>query len=148
MGSMAKAYFSTVFGQTADEVWGIVRDFGNDYWWTHEPVETVVEDGRSGYEVGAIRHVRGAGFDFRQRLVAISDAGRFFTYEFAEQEPDRPQDMQVTIRVTPVIDGDRAFVEWFATFDSAPAESARWSTYFENAFAGWLGPLRDILQQH
>ena len=144
---MAKSYYSTVFDQTADEVWGIVRDFGNDYWWTHEPVKTVVEDGKSGYEIGAIRHVRGAGFDFRQRLVAISDTDRFFTYEFAEQEPDRPQNMQVTIRVTPIIDGDRAFVEWFATFDSSPTESSRWSTYFENAFADWLGPLRDILQQ-
>jgi hypothetical protein len=147
MGGMAKAYFSTVFEQTAGAVWGIVRDFGNDYWWTHEPVKTVVEDGKSGYEIGAIRHVRGAGFDFRQRLVAISDTDRFFTYEFAEQEPDRPQDMQVTIRVTPIVDGDRAFVEWFATFDCPPAESGRWRTYFENAFAGWLGPLRDILQQ-
>ena len=74
---MAKSYYSTVFDQTADEVWGIVRDFGNDYWWTHEPVKTVVEDGKSGYEIGAIRHVRGAGFNFRQRLVAISDTSRF-----------------------------------------------------------------------
>lgn len=144
---MAKSYYSTVFEQTAEKVWEIVRDFGNDDWWTHESVKTVIEDGKSGYEIGAIRHVRGAGFDFRQRLVAISDIDRFFTYEFAEQEPDRPHNMQVTIRITPIVDGDRSFVEWFATFDSPPADSDHWNTYFKDAFAGWLEPLRDILQQ-
>lgn len=44
----------TVFEQTADQVWGVIRDFGNDFWWTSEPVETFVEEGKSGDTVGAI----------------------------------------------------------------------------------------------
>jgi hypothetical protein len=76
---MAKSYYSAVFEQTADQVWRVIRDFGNDFWWTNDPVETTVEEGKSGDTVGAIRHVRGAGLDFRQRLLALSDRDRFFT---------------------------------------------------------------------
>jgi hypothetical protein len=48
---------------------------------------------------------------------------------------------QATIRVTPVVDGNRAFVEWWATFDCAEPE--RWTTYFrDEGFARWLAALR------
>lgn len=51
-----------------------------------------------------------------------------------------------TLRVTPVIDGSRAFVEWSATFDCPADEHDRWTTYFRDAFAGWLGSLREHVE--
>ena len=49
---MAKAYFSTVFEQTAADVWKIVRDFNNYSLWVGGAGESVIEDGRSGDSVG------------------------------------------------------------------------------------------------
>jgi len=143
---MAKSYYSTVFEQTADQVWEVIRDFGNDFWWTSEPVETIVEEEKSGDTVGAIRHVRGAGLDFRQRLLALSDRDRFFTYEFCDPNARPVDNLEVTLRVTPIIDGNRAFVEWWATFDCDPSEYSHWTAFYVNAFATWLEPLRATLQ--
>jgi hypothetical protein len=139
---MARAYYSTVLEQPAEQVWGVVRDFGNDFWWTSDPVETTVEEGKSGDTVGAIRHMCGAGLDFRQRLLALSDRDRFFTYEFCDPNARPVRNLEVTLRVTPIIDGNRAFIEWWATFDCEAAEHDHWTTFFIKSFAQWLGSLR------
>jgi hypothetical protein len=47
-----------------------------------------------------------------------------------------------TIRITPVIDRNRAFIEWPATFDCAEAECDEKKTFCENAFRNWLESLR------
>ena len=54
----------------------------------------------------------------------------------------RSTDYEATLRVTPIVDGDRAFVEWWATFDCAPAERTARVAFFRDAFAGWLESLR------
>ena len=58
---------------------------------------------------------------------------------------NRPIQYRATIRVTPVVDGDRAFVEWWATFDCDPAQRDERVTFFRGAFAGWLESLRRTL---
>jgi hypothetical protein len=52
------------------------------------------------------------------------------------------EDHRATLRVTPVVDGDQAFVEWWATFDCDPAERNERIAFFRTAFAGWLESLR------
>jgi hypothetical protein len=47
-----------------------------------------------------------------------------------------------TIRVTPIVDGNRAFVEWWATFDVAVGDGNHWTKFFARSFATWLGRLR------
>ncbi len=48
-----------------------------------------------------------------------------------------------TIRVLPVVDNDKAFVEWSATFDCPADEHDRWTRYYEQeGFAKWLAALR------
>jgi hypothetical protein len=52
-----------------------------------------------------------------------------------------------TIRIAPIVDGPRAFVEWWATFDCAAEERDRWTKYFEkDGFAKWLSALRDFME--
>jgi len=109
---VAKAYYSTVFDQPAPEVWKIVRDFNN-----YGAGESWIEDGKSGDTVGAIRNVLYQGRHIRQRLLAQSDVERSQTYEFCGAASLPLADFQATLRITPVADGDRAFVEWWATFD-------------------------------
>ena len=80
---MAKSYYSTVFEQSADEVWRIIRDFNNYPVWVDGAGTSEIEEGRAGDAVGAIRNVLYKGMRRRQRLLALSDAERTQTYEFA-----------------------------------------------------------------
>jgi hypothetical protein len=84
---MAKAYYSTIFRQPADAVWRLIRDFNNYPVWVDGAGESVIEDGKSGDAVGAVRSVLYNGVRRRQRLLALSDVERTQTYEFAGDIP-------------------------------------------------------------
>jgi len=142
---MAKSYYSAVFDQPAAPVWSLIRDFNNYPLWVDGAGESRTEDGRGGDAVGAVRNVLYAGARRRQRLLALSDAERAQTYEFAGDIPLPVDNFRATIRVTPVIDGDRSFVEWWATFDCEPCAREERVAFFRQAFAGWLGSLRRAL---
>jgi hypothetical protein len=109
---MAKAYYSTVFEHSAPAVWKIVRDFNNYAVWVGGAGESTIEDGKSGDTVGAVRNVLYQQRRIRQRLLAQSDVERSQTYEFAGTPTLPVSGYQATLRITPVVDGDRAFVEW------------------------------------
>ena len=118
---MAKAYYSTVFEQPAAEVWKIVRDFNNYPVWVGGAGASEIEDGKSGDTVGAVRNVLYQERRIRQRLLAQSDVERSQSYEFCGAPTMPVADYQATLRITPITDGGRAFVEWWATFDCEPA---------------------------
>ena len=139
---MAKSYYSTVFGQTANQVWTVIRDFNNYQVWVEGTGESSIEEGKSGDADGAIRTVHVGDTTIRQRLLAHSDRDRFLTYEFCNPDSTPVRNYEATLRVTPITDGDRAFVEWWASFDCAPDEYDRWTTFYERSFAQWLESLR------
>src|SRR6185312_1799203 len=112
---VARAYYSTIFAQPADAVWRVIRDFNNYPVWVDGAGESVIEDGRSGDAVGAVRNVLYNGARRRQKLLALSDAERTQVYAFDGPAPIPVWNFEATLRVTPVIDGDRAFVEWWAS---------------------------------
>lgn len=143
---MAKSYYSTVFKQTADQVWAAIRDFGH-YEWASGVSETYIEDGKAGDAVGAIRNFRVGNLGKRQRLLAHSDLDRSYMFEFCDQGHIQVSNYQATLRVTPIIDGNQAFVEWWATFDCEPTEVDHWTSFFANeGFRKWLGSLRTQLE--
>jgi hypothetical protein len=142
---MAKSYYSTVFEQSADAVWRVIRDFNNYPVWVDGAGTSHIEDGKTGESVGAIRNVLYKNMRRRQRLLALSDVERAQTYEFAGDTPLPVQNFQATIRVMPIVDGDRAFIEWWANFDCEPALREERVTFFRDAFAGWLESLRRSL---
>ena len=51
-------------------------------------------------------------------------------------------DFRATLRVTPVVDGDRAFVEWWATFDCEPVRRDELTGTLRGWFGKWLESLR------
>lgn len=142
---MATAYYSTVIDRPADEVWSVIRDFDH-YAWAGTGVDAVMEDGRAGDAVGGVRRVATSNGTIRQRLVAHSDVDRCYTYDFCPPVPYAVHDYRATLRVTPVVEQDGAFVEWSATFDCAPDERDHWVAQFEReGFARWLAGLRAYL---
>jgi hypothetical protein len=72
----------------------------------------------------------------------MSDVERSQTYEFAGTASVPVQDYRATLRVTQVVDGNRAFVEWWATFDCEPERCREQVVFFRNAFGRWLESLR------
>lgn len=141
---MAKSYYSTIFEQMADQVWAVIRDFGN-YTWAGSVSESYIEEEKSGVAVGVIRnaHLGNTSIFHRQRLLAHSDLDRFYIYEFCEPFPYPVRSYVATMRVTPIIDGNRAFVEWWATFDCEASEYDHWIAYFANeVWAKALGSLK------
>jgi Polyketide cyclase / dehydrase and lipid transport len=139
---MARAYYSTVFEQSAQDAWEIVRDFNNYPVWVGGAGESRIEDGRSGDSVGAIRNVLYQGRSIRQRLLAQSDVERSQTYEFCDAPTLPVTGFQATLRITPVIDGNRAFVEWWASFDCEPGRRDELAATLQNWFGNWLQSLR------
>jgi len=139
---MAKSYYSTIFEHSADEVWNVIRDFNNYPVWVDGAGESEIESGKSGNSVGAVRNVLYEGRRIRQRLLAMSDVESSQTYESAGAASVPVQDYRATLRVTQVVDGNRAFVEWWATFDCELERRKEQVVFFRNAFGRWLQPLR------
>lgn len=139
---MAKSYYSTVFVQSADTVWSVIRDFNAYPIWVDGAGSSEIEGGKSGDSVGAVRRVLYNGRTIRQRLLGQSDCERSQSYAFAEEGALPVDNYSATIRVTPIVDGDQAFVEWWATFDCDGGERDEHAAFFRAAFAGWLESLR------
>jgi hypothetical protein len=139
---MARSYYSVVLDYPADEIWATIRLFDH-YAWAGVESDIIIEDNKAGDQVGAVRRVSvGGKAIIRQILLAHSDAERSYTYAFAGECPFPVLDYTATIRVATVAANNRAFVEWWATFDCAEAERDKWVEHFAaKGFALWLASL-------
>jgi hypothetical protein len=148
---MPRAYFSTVLDQPADSIWSLVRDFNNYPRYIEGVTASLIEDGKRGDQVGAVRKFCYAGSWIRQRLTAHSDDERCFSYEGLEpfpfpgdQGPRSPAaiDYTGTLRLEPIVDGDRTFIEWYVEYDCPPADVARWHDELMKLIPDWVASLR------
>jgi uncharacterized protein YndB with AHSA1/START domain len=139
-----KAYASTVIDLPAQRVWAAVRDFNAlPAWAGHMVARSEIEEGKASDQVGCVRsfHTHD-GAHIRERLLAHSDRERSYVYNF-EKTPFDVQNYEATLRVTPVTDGDRSFVEWWTTFDCPPEKIDEWVATFAGAvFKGGLDALK------
>jgi len=116
---MIKIYASSVIGTAAENVWARIRDFNGLPDWHPSIVDSRIEDGQQSDRVGCIRHFHTSdGSLIRERLLGLSDYDYSCTYEILES-PMGVSNYVATIKLTPVTDGNRCFVEWSAEFDCA-----------------------------
>jgi hypothetical protein len=142
---MAKSYASTVIDAPADEVWARIRDFNGLPVWHGGMVSTSeIEEGKAGDQVGGVRSFTLTnGAHLREQMVAHSDAERSYTYNFQKHPFEGVENYLATIRVTPVTDGNKSFVEWWTTFDCPPEKSAEWiKTFSKGIFQAGLDALK------
>jgi hypothetical protein len=145
---MAVSYASTVLDASADEVWARIRDFNGLADWHGGLVATSeIEEGKAGDQVGAVRSFTLTdGTHIRERLLTHSDAERSYTYSF-EKTPFDVDNYKATIRVTPVTDGGKAFVEWWTEFDCNRDEQDHWTGFFASqVFQGGFDALKAHFQ--
>jgi hypothetical protein len=153
---MHNVYYSSVLDQPADKVWSMVRDFNNYPRYIEGVSESIIEDGKPGDEVGAVRRFCYAGTWLRQRLTAHSDMDRTFSYAGLDPfhfpsglraDPPGPIDYEGSLRLTPIVDGDRTFIEWSVAFRGPESEAARWTEFLLLAIPQWIDSLRRTLMK-
>ena len=121
---MIKVYTSSVIDASADTVWAHIRDFNGLPKWHPAIADSRIEGNWPSDKVGCIRNFRlRDGGQIREQLLTLSDYDYQCTYSILES-PMGVENYVATLRLTPVSDGDRTFVEWTAEFDCAPEREA------------------------
>lgn len=119
---MARVYVSTVIGAPASRVWDRIRDFNGLPRWHPSIRDSRIEDALPSDKVGCIRNFNlQNGDNIREQLLGLSDYDMFCTYSILES-PMPLEDYVATIRLTPVTEGDRCFMEWSAEFSCDPSD--------------------------
>ena len=142
---MARVYVSSVIGASAKRVWKRVRDFNGLPKWHPRIRDSRIEDALPADKVGCIRHFHLQNGDaLRERLLGLSDYDLFYTYAILES-PMPLTDYVATLKLTPITDGERCFVEWTAEFNCDPsAEADLTAGIAQNVFQGGF----DALKRH
>ena len=117
---MARVFVSSVIDAPAAKVWERVRDFNALPRWHPRIRDSRIENGEPSDKIGCVRdfHLQN-GDRLREKLLGLSDYDMFSTYTILEG-PMPLTNYIATLRLTPVSDGDRTFIEWTAEFDCAP----------------------------
>ena len=119
---MANVFTSSVIDAPAQKVWDRVRDFNGLPNWHPAIRESRIEENQPADRVGCVRDFRLQNGDrIRERLLGLSDFDMFCTYAILES-PMPLENYVATLRLTPISDGDRTFIEWTAQFDCAVDE--------------------------
>ena len=101
----------------AEKVWTTIRRFDAVAEWLPFVKSSPIEDGGDPTRVGCVRILTQTdGEVFREVLLALSDAERFYSYTFVSS-PVPVRDHRTTLRVLPITDGSRSYVEWSSRFD-------------------------------
>lgn len=117
---MARVYTSSVINAPAAKVWERIRDFNGLPKWHPRIRESRIEDALPADKVGCIRNFNlQNGDNIREQLVGLSDYDLFYSYSMLEG-PMPLSDYIATLRLTPVTEGDRTFIEWSAEFECDP----------------------------
>lgn len=121
---MARVYQSSVINGSAEKVWERIRDFNGLPKWHPRIRDSRIEEALPPDKVGCIRnfHLQN-GDNIREQLLGLSDYDMFCTYAILES-PMPLTDYVATLRLTPVTEGDRCFIEWSAEFSCDPANEA------------------------
>jgi hypothetical protein len=117
---MAKVYRSTVLDAPADRVWRDLRDYNGLANWHPLIVLSRIEKGHPADKVGCVRNFQlKDGAKIREKLLSLSDYDYTCTSAILDTSMDL-SDYIATLRLFPVTEGNRCFIEWSAEFDCPP----------------------------
>lgn len=120
---MARVYTSSVIDAPAARVWERVRDFNALPRWHPIVRDSRIENAEPADKIGCVRdfHLQN-GDRLREQLLGMSDYDMFCSYSILES-PMPLTDYIATLRLTPITDGERCFIEWSAEFECAEADA-------------------------
>jgi hypothetical protein len=141
---MPLIFVSSVVNAPAEKVWATIRPFDAVVEWLPFVKSSPIEDGGDPTRVGCVRVLTQTdGEVFREVLLALSDAERSYSYTFVSS-PVPVRNHQTTLRVLPITNGDRSYVEWSSRFDIDPEFEARLVDLMNQNF---LAGLRNLAEK-
>ena len=144
---LVKVYTSSVINASVSQVWEKVRDFNGLPDWYPSVIDSQIEDGASSDQVGCIRVFnREDGLYFREKLLALNDLEHTYTYLLLESNTPM-QDYYCTMRLSPITDGDRTYIEWLADFQCLPEEADELQQSLEQVFQIGFDVLNNFFSQ-
>lgn len=121
---MVEVVRSTIIDAPVARVWAVLRDFNGHRDWHPAIAASVIEDGKAGDQVGAVRRFRlRDGAELREQLLSLSDRDRSLTYCILSA-PLPLYGYIATLRLRPVTDGTRCFWTWASRFDTPSGREA------------------------
>jgi hypothetical protein len=122
---MTRVYVSGIIDAPVDKVWAYARDFNGHSEWHPLIAKSDIEDGKPSDQVGCVRNftVQDGG-RLRERLLSFSDMHHQFTYSIIVS-PMPIENYVATFALKPITEGNKTFVEWYATFDVGAQDEAR-----------------------
>jgi len=140
---MPRVFVSSVVEAPAEKVWTVIRRFDAVAEWLPFVKSSPIEGGGDPTRVGCIRVLTQTdGEVFREVLVALSDAERFYSYTFVSS-PVPVRNHRTTLRVLPISNGDRSYVEWSSRFEIAPEHEAQLVELMNRNFLAGLRSLAE-----
>jgi hypothetical protein len=141
---MLRVFVSGVVDAPAEKVWPVIRRFDAAADWLPFVKSSPIEDGGDPTRVGCVRVLTQTNREvLREVLVALSDAKRFYSYTFVSS-PVPVRNHRTTLRVLPITDGDRSYVEWLSRFDIAPEHETQLVELMNRNF---LNDLRSLAER-
>lgn len=138
---MPRVFVSRVVDAPAEKVWTTIRRFDAVAEWLPFVKSSPIENGGDPTRVGCVRILTQTdGEVFREVLLALSDAERFYSYTFVSS-PVPVRDHRTTLRVLPITDGNRSYVEWSSRFDIDPKYEAQLVDLMNRNFVNGLQSL-------
>jgi Polyketide cyclase / dehydrase and lipid transport len=140
---MTNIFVSSIVAAPATKVWAKVRDFNGLPSWLPAVAESRIENNEPSDKVGCVRAFTLRNGDrLREQLLSLSDHELFLTYKILES-PMGVEGYVATLRLTPVTEGDRTFLEWTAEFECDPAREAELiNTIAKGMFQGGFESLK------
>jgi len=136
---------SSVVDASAEKVWAVIRRFDAAAEWLPFVKSSPIENGGDPTRVGCIRVLTQTDEEvFREVLVALSDAERFYSYTFVSS-PVPVRNHRTTLRVLPITDGNQSYVEWFSRFEIDPQHEAQLVELMNRNFLNGLRNLAENL---
>lgn len=119
---MVSVFVSSVLDAPPEDIWAVIRDFNGLPGWHPAIAKSRIEDGKAADQVGCVRNfsLHDGGL-IRERLLTLSDAEFTCTYSILES-PMGVENYVATLRLVPITDGGRSYIEWTADFDAPPGE--------------------------
>jgi len=141
---MLRVFVSGVVDAPAEKVWPVIWRFDAAADWLPFVKSSPIEDGGDPTRVGCVRVLTQTnGEVLREVLVALSDAKRFYSYTFVSS-PVPVRNHRTTLRVLPITDGDRSYVEWLSRFEIAPEHETQLVELMNRNF---LNDLRSLAER-
>lgn len=140
-----KVIRSAVIDAPVERVWAVLRDFNSHRLWHEAVTGSDIENDLDGDVVGCVRRFDIAGAELREQLIRHSDPDRTYSYCILDATPPLI-DYVATLRIKPVTDGNRTFLDWRSEFRTAADRSRELETFVERDIfeAGFTG-LRKFL---